>query len=196
MNPSGKAILKAAEYLPPHEAPGEDYPFILITGRTLYHFHTRTNTARAPQLQGAAPDVWVEMSATDASREQISEGDLVEITSPRGVIRAKVRISDIRENVLFVPFHYGYWDRPADESHDRSRAANELTITDWDPASKQPLFKTAAAAVSRISAGDGQPAPAPTNTASGPVDAEVPPTRGGPAAAVSEQLSVPVGGTR
>jgi anaerobic selenocysteine-containing dehydrogenase len=62
------------------------------------------------------------MSTTDASREQISEGDLVEIASPRGAIRAKVRISDIREKVLFVPFHYGYWDRPADEAQDRSRA--------------------------------------------------------------------------
>lgn len=61
---------------------------------------------------------------------------------------------------------------------------------------REPLFKTAAAAVNRIAAGDGQPAPAHTNTASRPVDAEVPPTRGGPAAGVSEQLSVPVGGTR
>lgn len=196
MNPSGKAVLKAAEYLPPHEAPGEDYPFILITGRTLYHFHTRTKTARAPQLQDAAPDVWVEISATDASREQISEGDLVEITSPRGAIRAKARISDIRESVVFVPFHYGYWDRPEDKAPDRSRAANELTITDWDPVSKQPLFKTAAVHVSRVSASDGQPAPAPTNTASGPVNPEMPPTRGGATAEVTEQLSVPVGGTR
>jgi len=55
--------------------------------------------------------------------------------------------------VLFLPFHYGYWDRPAGHEPDgHGRAANELTVTAWDPASKQPLFKTAAAQVERISA--------------------------------------------
>jgi hypothetical protein len=51
---------------------------------------------------------------------------------------------------VFLPFHYGYWDtpqgdRPADGT---GRAANELTITDWDPVSKQPLFKTSAVRIS------------------------------------------------
>lgn len=41
-------MLKAAAFLPPHEQPGEDFRYVLITGRTLYHFHTRTKTARAP----------------------------------------------------------------------------------------------------------------------------------------------------
>ncbi|MDQ3989595.1 MAG: molybdopterin-dependent oxidoreductase [Actinomycetota bacterium] len=50
MNPLARAVLKAAEYLLPHEAPSEEYPFSLITGRTLFHFHTRTKTGRAPQL--------------------------------------------------------------------------------------------------------------------------------------------------
>ena len=68
MNPDGKAIIKAAQYLPPHERPSKDYPFAVITGRTLYHFHTRTKTARAPQLQNAAPDVWMEISPGDARR--------------------------------------------------------------------------------------------------------------------------------
>ena len=57
MNPHGKAIIKAAEYVPPHERPSRDYPFVLITGRTLYHFHTRTKTGRAPQLNAAAAGV-------------------------------------------------------------------------------------------------------------------------------------------
>jgi hypothetical protein len=54
-----------------------------------------------------------------------------------------VRISGIRDGVLFVPFHYGYWDAgDADPGAVVGRAANEMTITDWDPVSKQPLFKT------------------------------------------------------
>jgi anaerobic selenocysteine-containing dehydrogenase len=57
MNPDGKAMIKAAEYLEPHEAPSDDHPFALITGRTIHHFHTRTKTARAPQLKILSPQV-------------------------------------------------------------------------------------------------------------------------------------------
>lgn len=145
MNPYGKAIIKAAEYVPPHEQPSTDYPFVLITGRTVYHFHTRTKTARAPQLQKAAPQVWVEMSKGDARRLGIAEGDSVSVSTPRGSIICAVRINGIRDGVLFVPFHYGYWDTGDNGGH--HRAGNELTLTDWDPVSKQPIFKTAAARV-------------------------------------------------
>jgi len=193
MNPDGKAVLKAAEYLPPHELPSDEYPFQLITGRTLYQFHTRTKTARAPQLQKAAPDVWVEMSAEDADAAGWNEGDLLKVTTPRGAVAARLRISGIRPHVLFLPFHYGYWDTTGHAPGESGRAANELTVTDWDPASKQPLFKTAAARVERVAAGDGTPAPAPTTTASRPVVPGVPPTVGDPAAAVEEQLET-IGG--
>lgn len=57
MNPAGKAVIKAAEYLLTHEPPSDEFPLVLITGRTLYHFHTRTKTGRTPQLQAAAPEV-------------------------------------------------------------------------------------------------------------------------------------------
>ncbi|WP_329201775.1 MULTISPECIES: molybdopterin oxidoreductase family protein [unclassified Streptomyces] len=189
LNPDGKAMIKAAAYQPPHEEPSEDYPFQLTTGRTIYHFHTRTKTGRAPQLNAAAPDVWVEVSAADAADRELNEGDLVKVSSPRGALQGRVRVTDIRRGLLFVPFHYGYWDTPAGHGPDATtpgRAANETTITDWDPASKQPLFKTAAAALTLVARGDGQPAPAPTTTASAPIQQDsVPPTTGGPAAHAS-----------
>jgi anaerobic selenocysteine-containing dehydrogenase len=190
MNPQGKAIIKAAEYLPPHEAPGSEYPFQLITGRTLYHFHTRTKTARAPQLQDAAPEVWVEMAEADAIKHGVVEGDWLEISSPRGRVTARVRLSGIRPGVLFLPFHYGYWDTRSGSGPggEPGRAANELTITDWDAVSKQPLFKTAAAAVRRLESGHSTPAAAPTTTASRPLGAEVAPTVGGESALVQEDV--------
>ncbi len=150
LNPYGKAIIKAAEYLPPHERPNSDYPFALITGRTVYHFHTRTKTARAHHLQQAAPDVWVEVSPRDVGRLGIAEGDVVEVSTPRGCIRCAARICGIRDGVLFVPFHYGYWDTVGADGH--HRAGNELTLTDWDPVSKQPIYKTAAARLSKAPA--------------------------------------------
>jgi anaerobic selenocysteine-containing dehydrogenase len=191
LNPTGKAVIKAAGYLPPHELPSDDHPMQLTTGRTLFHFHTRTKTARAPQLQRAAPEVWIEISATDAAEHGIAEGDVVAVTTPRGRVQAKARVSGIRSGVLFLPFHYGYWDQGGDQKAvgGRERAANELTITDWDAASKQPLFKTAAARIERLAGGDGSPAPAPTNTASRPTSADVAPTTGGPGALASEDMT-------
>ncbi|HET7782855.1 MAG TPA: nitrate reductase [Arthrobacter sp.] len=171
LNPEGKAVIKAAKYLPAHELPSGDFPLQLITGRTLYHFHTRTKTGRAPELQSAAPEVWVEVSTADAGTHGVSEGDIVDITTPRGTVRAQARVSGIRRGVVFLPFHYGYWDTAdGKEPAGHGRAANELTITDWDAASKQPVFKTAAARLVRVGPGDG-PAPAPAVTASAPVEA-------------------------
>ncbi|TRW44078.1 molybdopterin oxidoreductase family protein [Georgenia yuyongxinii] len=189
LNPEGRAILKAADYIPPHELPTTDYPLQLVTGRTIYHFHTRTKTARAPQLQAAAPDVWVEVSARDATDAGLREGDLAEITTPRGTVRARARITAIRDGVLFLPFHYGYWDTRAghEPGEEAGRAANELTVTEWDAASKQPLFKTAAARVRKVADGAG-PAPAPTTTASAPLAAGVPPTQAGTAGEAAEIL--------
>ncbi len=159
-------------------------------GRTVYHFHTRTKTGRAPQLDAAAPDVWVEISVTDAQRLGLGEGDLVDVTTARGALRGRLRVTDIRQGLLFVPFHYGYWDTEAGSGPGPGtpgRAANETTVTDWDPVSKQPLFKTSAAALTLVARGDGSPSPAPTTTASAPAeDAVVPPTAATAAGAAAE----------
>lgn len=196
MNPSGKAVIKAAEYLPPHEEPSDDFPFVLTTGRTLYHFHTRTKTGRAPQLQEAAPEVWVEASAYDAEQHGWAEGDLLRVTTPRGQVDARLRISGIRRGVLFLPFHYGYWDVPGGHGPDgeAGSAANELTLTDWDPASKQPIFKSAAARAERLRPGDGRPSLAPTTTGSRPVRDVGRGTQGGDAGTVREDLVGQAGG--
>ncbi|WP_112244548.1 molybdopterin oxidoreductase family protein [Kribbella monticola] len=142
----GRAILKAAEFSPPHEPPDDDYPMLFTTGRTAYHFHTRTKTRRAPQLQAAAPEAWVELGTTDAERLGVAEGDFVRVESRRGYLEAKARIGGVREGVVFAPFHYGYWDKPDQKA---PTAANELTSTEWDPVSKQPLFKVAAVRVTK-----------------------------------------------
>jgi anaerobic selenocysteine-containing dehydrogenase len=183
--PAGRAFLLTAEYQPPHEEPDEAYPFRYTTGRTVYHFHTRTKTARVPQLQNAAPDAWVELSPADAESLGVGEGDVVRVESPRGRLEAKARISGIREGVVFAPFHYGYFDN--DGLDGSPRAANELTITEWDPASKQPLYKAGAVRVTKISDSGGTPAPAPTTTASAPIsDVSLAGTVGGRDAEVRE----------
>ncbi len=190
LNPDGKAVLRPAAFEPLPEDTSEDFPMQLTTGRTLYHFHTRTKTARAPQLDGAAPEVWVELSPAEAAAHGLAEGDLVQVATARGSLRGRLRVTAMRDGTVFVPFHYGYFDTaagtgPADDG--TGRAANETTPTRWDPCSKQPLYKTAAARVTLIEPAHGAVAPAPTTTASAPVGpADVPATTGGPAARATQ----------
>jgi predicted molibdopterin-dependent oxidoreductase YjgC len=128
------------------------------------------------------------MSAVDAARLEISEGDLVEIRTPRSAIRASVRVSGIRPGVLFVPFHYGYFDRGGSGPDVvPGRAANELTATMWDAVSKQPLFKTAAASVRLVQPAEGRPSPAPTVGGPAPVTVSVAPTVGGADGVATEE---------
>jgi len=140
----GRAFLKAAEFAPPHESPSAEYPLLFTTGRTTHHFHTRTKTGRSARLNEAAPDAWVELSEHDAKDLGIDDGDQVQVESPRGYVVVRARIGDVRPGTVFAPFHYGYWDLgSAGPDGGPPRAANELTMTIWDPVSKQPLFKTA-----------------------------------------------------
>jgi predicted molibdopterin-dependent oxidoreductase YjgC len=127
--------------------------------------------------------VWFEVSAADAGRLGIAEGDAVEVSTPRGRISCAARISGIRDGTLFIPFHYGYFDA---EGRGHHRAGNELTVTDWDPVSKQPIFKTAAVQLRRRGNAHHGAAAAPTTAASAPVDGQVPATVGGPTAMVAE----------
>lgn len=148
IDPKGKAFLKGADYIPPHEVPDSEYPLWLTTGRVVYHFHTRTKTARSKELNEAAPDAFVQLSEEDAAKYGIAEGDMVEVKSRRGSITEPARIGDIEPGLVFIPFHYGYWDKD-----DRARAANELTITEWDAVSKQPHYKYAAVKISKVGEG-------------------------------------------
>jgi anaerobic selenocysteine-containing dehydrogenase len=143
----GKARLKGAHYTPPVEQPDSDYPLWLTTGRVVHHFHTRTKTGRAPELQAAAPDVYVQLSEEDAHARGIAQGDVVEAVSRRGSVRGPARVGDIAAGHVFVPFHYGYWEDGHDGHH---RAANELTRTIWDPVSKQPHLKFAAVQLRKL----------------------------------------------
>jgi anaerobic selenocysteine-containing dehydrogenase len=146
-DPKGKAWLKSADYFPPEEQPDDEYPLWFSTGRLVHHFHTRTKTGRSPELNAAAPDAYIEVHPDDAQKLGVVDGDMLEVSSRRGTVQANVKIGGVLPGHLFMPFHYGYWDEPGSNGSQpdgRPRAANELTITAWDPVSKQPQFKFSA----------------------------------------------------
>jgi len=137
-DPRGRARIKAAHWQPPYEEPDSQFPLWLTTGRVVHHWHTRTKTGRVRALNDAAPEAFVQFAPEDASRLGILDGDLVEVESRRGKLRLPACIGDIAPGCAFIPFHYG------------DRAANELTVTGWDPVSKQPYFKYAAVRARKV----------------------------------------------
>lgn len=124
LNPAGRAILKAAHYKASLEQPNEEYPFLLSTGRNVYHFHTRTKTGRSRRLQQAYPEPKVVVSENDARDLQLSDGEIVVVRSRRGSVELPVSIGGINDGEVFIPFHFGYFD----SNDGRARAANELTM--------------------------------------------------------------------
>lgn len=123
MNPAGRAILKTCHYSPSMEEPDDEFPLRLSTGRKVHQFHTRTKTGRTA-LQNACPEPDVRISAGDAERFGVRDGEMVIVRSRRGAVELKCRVGRIMEGQVFIPFHFGYFD----SKDGRARAANELTV--------------------------------------------------------------------
>ena len=141
-----EARLTAVHYYPSPHAPDDDYPMSLVTGRTATHFHTRTKTARVRTLDDVEPYAWAQISDADAQRYGLKEGDRVRIATKHGALDLPLRVGACRDNTVFVPFHYG-------EKLGVGAPANRLTITAWDPVSKQPTFKLVGARIEYLEEG-------------------------------------------
>jgi len=135
----GRGLFMPAEYTKSAEMPDREYPFVLTTGRILYHYHTRTMTGRVDGINQIAPSSYVEINETTANRLGIENGDRVKITSRRGQIETTAKITEIiDDDVLFMPFHYA------------DGAANYLTNTAADPTAKIAELKVAAVRIEKI----------------------------------------------
>jgi predicted molibdopterin-dependent oxidoreductase YjgC len=89
----GLGLFSAIEYIAPNELPDKQYPFLLSTGRVLYHYHTGTMTTRAEGLNERCPESLVEINPADAEKMGIAEGQKVKVTSRRGTVEAKATIT-------------------------------------------------------------------------------------------------------
>lgn len=127
------------EFEPPAELPDAEYPFVLNTGRRLYHYHTGTMTRRAKGLNTIYGEESTEVNPLDARKLDICEGDQVKVSSRRGSIMVKVNVTDrVPQGMVFTSFHFS------------EVAVNFLTNSARDPIAKIPELKVAAVKVEKI----------------------------------------------
>ncbi len=137
MTEDGRAVLHFVVNKALSERPSDDYPFILLTGRTRDQWHSGTKTAAVEKLLRYKPLEYVEIHPHDAEKLGISDGDTVEVASRRGTISTTARITDtVQEKTLFLPVS--------------DRRLNYLTNDLLDPESKEPDYNHSAATVRPI----------------------------------------------
>ena len=138
----GRAKLHVVPCDPFREQPNEEYSFILNTGRTVEHWHTRTKTAEVELLNNMVPNAWLEMNPADADRLDLKPHDRVTIISRRGAVaNLELRITGIvAPGQVFMPFHFSETN------------SNIVTLGAFDPISREPNFKQCAVRVERTAA--------------------------------------------
>ena len=135
----GRARLIPVKWEPFAEQPTKEFPFVLNTGRTVEHWHTRTKTGQVPILEHLSPNAWVEMNPRDARTLKLRPHDRVDVVSRRGRIRGvELRVTEtVGPGQIFVPFHYA------------EANANQVTQSEFDPISREPNYKQSAVRVEK-----------------------------------------------
>jgi formate dehydrogenase alpha subunit len=132
--PDGLGHFQAVEFKPPAELPDDEYPYVLTTGRSIFHYHTGSMTRRTPKLVDEVRRGFVEVNTDDASKAGIRNKDMVDVETRRGSIEAEAKVTDeVPPGLLFVPFHFF------------DSRANVLTIPVLDPSAKCAETKVCAA---------------------------------------------------
>ena len=128
------------EYRAPAEEPDDEFPLILTTGRTMFHFHTGTMTRRIGLLNHEQPTGYVEINPEDAKQLSLVDGEKVEVRSRRGSIEIATLVTKrVPKGTVFIPFHFA------------ECAANTLTNPVLDPEAKIPELKVCAVRVAKRS---------------------------------------------
>jgi len=134
----GLGLFTGIDYTVPAEETDSEYPVILTTGRMLEHFHTGTMSRNSRILHETVPEAFVEISPDDAVKFGIEDDETVTVSTRRGAIDIKARITPMpKNNVVFIPFHFA------------EAAANKLTIDALDPTCKMPELKVCACRIEK-----------------------------------------------
>jgi len=137
-NPSGKGKFFPVEYQPPIEQPDSEYPLVLSTGRTLYHYNSATMTMREPGVTDKQEDPFFEISAEDAAALGLAEDDWARLVSRRGSLEARARVTErVYPGLVWMALHFA------------QAKVNWLTHDVGDPLIGTPEYKVSAVRVER-----------------------------------------------
>ena len=137
--PRGKGKFAPIDHVPPAELPDDDYPYLLSTGRVLYHWHGGEMTRRAEGLMAIYGHALIEVNPDDAAKLGLNGSKRVRVTSRRGSIEAEAWVTDrVPPGMVYANFHFP------------EANANELTQASLDPVAKIPEYKISAVKVERV----------------------------------------------
>ncbi|NOQ27781.1 MAG: formate dehydrogenase subunit alpha [Bacteroidales bacterium] len=137
--PNGKGILNPVEHVSQKEKASKEYPFILNSGRILYHYHSATMSRKNKSLTDFANESYVLMNHGDVVKFGFIDGTKVKVTSKQGELQTTLKSSDqVAEGELFMPWHFS------------ESPVNRLTRSDLDPFSKIAAFKLTACKVEKL----------------------------------------------
>lgn len=135
----GKGVFMPADWTPPAEVADNDYPFVLSTGRRLYHYHTRTQTGRCEGLNDLLGEETADISPEDARQMGIIPQEMIRVRSRRGQVCVKANVTpEIPKGMVWMAFHFTEGN------------ANWLTNSALDPFTLTAEYKACAVQLEKI----------------------------------------------
>ena len=135
----GKGRFEPVEFRPPFEVEDAEYPLVLSTGRTLYHYNAATQTRRSEGLSAKQPEGFVEIHPKNARKLGVVDGQMVEVVTRRSRVKARAMVSrQVRYNRIWMPFHFP------------EMRTNELTVDAGDAVTGTGEYKVCAARIEPV----------------------------------------------
>ncbi len=132
----GKGLMHVIKFRPPAEVPDDEYPLVLSTGRTLYHYNIGNMTRKNAAIAQKQNENFVEINRADAKRLGIADGGAARVTTRRGSVAVRARVGDrVRPGALWMPFHFV------------ETSTNRLTNDAFDNITRTAEYKCCAAKV-------------------------------------------------
>ena len=137
----GRGLFIPEDYTPPTEMPDGEYPLILTTIREVPQYNFGSMTRKTPEIEALCPEAFAEINPEDATRFGIADLDTMEISSRRGTVQLRAKITDRSQvGTIAIPYHFA------------EVPVNNLTLNSLDRLSRSPQYKICAIKVSKIEA--------------------------------------------
>jgi predicted molibdopterin-dependent oxidoreductase YjgC len=128
------------DHIPPAEPTDAEYPLVLTTGRRRSTYHTGTQTGRASGFDLLVPSELAEINPYDAEQLELTEGQMVRVSSRRGTVKVPIKVTDKSPHgTVFMSFAFPELTQ-----------TNRLTSDAYDFITETPEFKACAIRIDKI----------------------------------------------